>query len=76
MMRKSSVRVFSISRAAMRMSLAWPCAPPSGWWIRTRECGSAARLPLVPAHRRTEPMEAAMPVQTVATSGWTICIVS
>jgi len=30
-----------ISRAWMSMSVAWPWKPPSGWWIITREFGSA-----------------------------------
>lgn len=34
-------RIERISRAWMSMSVAWPCAPPSGWWIITREFGSA-----------------------------------
>ena len=53
-----------------------PCAPPSGWWIITRECGSAERLPAVPAVSSTAPIEAASPVQIVATSQFTSCIVS
>src|SRR5690606_31054117 len=30
-----------ISRAWISMSVAWPWKPPSGWWIITREFGSA-----------------------------------
>ena len=31
-------------------AVAWPCAPDiHGWWIRIRACGSAIRLPVVPA---------------------------
>jgi|TARA_B110001469_G_C9600423_1_gene298327 hypothetical protein len=32
-----------------------------GWWIIVLECGSAIRLPRVPAPRMNEPIEAAMP---------------
>ena len=28
----------------IRTSVAWPWAPPEGWWIRIRECGNALRL--------------------------------
>src|SRR5205814_1574109 len=38
-----------ISRAWMSISVAWPCTPPSGWWIMMRACGSAKRLLLAPA---------------------------
>ena len=58
------------------MSVAWPCAPPDGWWIITREFGSAKRLPLAPAISRNEPMLAAMPMHSVETSGLMNCIVS
>jgi hypothetical protein len=51
------------------MSVAWPCIPPSGWWIMTLELGSAKRLPLAPAASRKAPMLAAMPVHRVDTSG-------
>ena len=47
-----------------------------GWWIMMREWGSAERLPLVPAHINTAAIEAAMPVQMVATSGLMNCMVS
>ena len=26
------------------MSVTWPCVPPHGWWMSTRECGSAKRF--------------------------------
>ena len=58
------------------MSLACPCMPPSGWWIMMREWGRAKRLPLAPATRRMEAMEAATPVQMVETSLPIYCIVS
>ena len=48
------------------MSEAWPCAPPSGWWIITREWGSAERLPRAPAVSSTAPIEAASPVLLTA----------
>ena len=58
------------------MSVAWPCAPPEGWWIMMREFGSAKRLPLAPAAIRNAPMLAAMPMHSVETSGLMNCIVS
>src|SRR5262245_33508044 len=76
MMRFSSSRMRRISRAWMSMSVAWPCTPASGWWIMIRECGRANRLPLAPAHRSRAPMEAAWPMQMVATAGLMYCIVS
>jgi hypothetical protein len=39
-------RVRMISRAWMAMSLAWPPAPPAGWWIMKRVLGSARRRSL------------------------------
>jgi hypothetical protein len=32
-------RALSISFAWIAMSLAWPPAPPLGWWIRKRVLG-------------------------------------
>ena len=58
------------------MSVAWPCTPPSGWWIMIRACGSAKRLPLAPAHRSSAPIEAAWPMQMVEMAGFTYCMVS
>ena len=49
------------------MSVAWPRAPPSGWWIMMREFGSASRRPFVPAARSTAAIDAAMPRQVVDT---------
>ena len=57
-------------------SAAWPCAPPSGWWIMMRAFGSDRRLPGAPAPSRKAPMDAAVPKQTVDTSQGTNCIVS
>jgi hypothetical protein len=54
--------------AWIRMSLAVPPRPPEGWCIMIRLCGSAYRLPLVPAQSRNCPIEAASPMATVATS--------
>lgn len=62
--------------AWMRMSEAWPSAPPRGWWIMISEFGRTKRLPLAPPAIRTAPMEAAMPKQTVDTSGLMYCMVS
>ena len=58
------------------MSLAVPPMPPEGWCIITRACGVAYRLPGVPALRRNWPIEAAIPIATVATSLGTHCMVS
>ena len=68
--------VIGQDRAKRVLSVAWPWAPPDGWWIITREFGSASRLPLAPAISRNEPMLAAMPMHMVETSGLTNCIVS
>src|SRR5216683_2538470 len=51
-----------ISRAWISISVAWPWAPPEGWCTMTRALGSATRLPLAPAVNRSEPIEAARPV--------------
>ena len=56
--------------------VAWPCTPPMGWWIMTRELGSAIRLPFVPAASSQAAIEAACPRQMVAMSQRTYCIVS
>ncbi len=58
------------------MSVAWPCTPPSGWWIMIRACGKAKRLPFVPAVSSSAPIEAAWPMQMVEMAGLTYCIVS
>ena len=58
------------------MSDAWPWKPPIGWWIITRELGSAKRLPFAPAASSNAPMLAACPTHSVDTSGLTNCIVS
>ncbi len=58
----------AISRAWFSMSIAWPWAPPWGWWISTRELGSAIRLPGAPPASRTAAPDAAMPMQMVETS--------
>ena len=44
------------------MSAAVPPMPPDGWCIMIRACGSAYRLPVVPAQSRNCPIEAAMPI--------------
>jgi len=44
--------------------------------MRIREFGSEYRLPLAPAASKTAATEAACPMQVVATSGFTNCIVS
>src|SRR5262249_16073328 len=65
-----------ISRAWMSMSVAWPCTPPSGWWIMMRASGAANPLPLVPAASIHAAMVAACPTQSVETLGLMYCIVS
>src|SRR2546426_6174465 len=75
-MRLSSSRILKISRAWMSMSVAWPCTPPSGWWIMIRACGSANRLPRAPAHSSSAPIDAACPMQIVEMAGFTYCMVS
>ena len=55
------------------MSLACPCAPPSGWCIMILALGRDFLLPLAPAPRRKAPIEAAVPKQTVETSQGTYC---
>mmetsp|Transcript_14104 Transcript_14104/g.38624 ORF Transcript_14104/g.38624 Transcript_14104/m.38624 type:complete len:202 (+) Transcript_14104:260-865(+) len=69
-------RRWRISRAWMRTSAACPCAPPSGWWIIMREFGRLLRFPLAPAANKKEPIDAAIPKQTVSTSHGMNCIVS
>ena len=50
------------------MSIAVPPIPAEPWCIRIRLCGSANRLPGVPADSRNCPMLAASPMARVATS--------
>src|SRR5699024_9871985 len=65
-----------IKSALILMSEAVPPIPPEGWCIITRACGVAYRLPGVPEASRNCPIEAAIPIATVATSGLTYCMVS
>ena len=58
------------------MSAAVPSNPPAAWWIMIVAFGSAKRLPLAPPPSSTAPIDAAIPTQVVATSGWISCIVS
>ncbi len=58
------------------MSAAVPDEPPEGWWIMMREFGSAERLPSAPAESRNAPIEAAIPMQIVATGAFMNWIVS
>jgi hypothetical protein len=58
------------------MFVAWPWAPPIGWWIMMREFGSVVRLPLAPAARSTAAMLAAMPMHVQATSASMYCMQS
>jgi hypothetical protein len=40
----------------------------SGWWSMTCALGNTLRFPFVPAASRQAPIDAAMPMQVVATS--------
>src|SRR5207245_2259039 len=61
---------------ARAMSVAAACSWPGGWRMRMRACGRAKRLPGVPAQSRNCPIDAAMPMHSVATSQPTYCMVS
>ncbi len=50
------------------MSIAVPPMPADPWCSRIRACGSACRLPGVPADSRNWPALAAIPIASVATS--------
>ena len=66
-----------MSLAWMSISVACPPSPCiSGWWISTREFGSAYRLPFLPAASSTAAIDAACPMQIVWMSGLTYCMVS
>ena len=67
---------YRISRAWISMSMAVPCAPPSGWWIMMRALGIAYRLPGAPEHSSIAPMDAARPKHTVDTSARHSCMAS
>ena len=58
------------------MSVAWPWAPPEGWWTMIRALVRATRIPGSPAQSRKAPIEAAWPMHTVPTRGRMYCIVS
>jgi len=58
------------------MSVACPCTPPNGWWIRIRAWGSANRSPLVPAASSSALIDAACPMQIVEMAGLTYSMVS
>ena len=68
--------MYLVSSATIWMSVCWPWAPELGWWIITMELGSASLLPGVPAARRTDAIDAAMPTQMVEMSGLMKFIVS
>ena len=68
--------VFISHSARIATSVAWPWAPPSGWWIITSALGSARRLPFSPAISRKAPMLAAIPTHTVRTCGLIYFMVS
>ncbi len=55
-------RALMISRAMIAMSVAWPPAPPLGWWIRKRVCGRQKRRSLGTDRNRCV---AALPTQPV-----------
>jgi hypothetical protein len=61
-------RVCRRSSACNSMSTAVPPMPAEPWCMRMRACGSANRLPGVPAVSRNCPALAAMPTAIVETS--------
>ena len=61
-------RVWRRSSAWISMSIAVPPMPAEPWCSRTRACGSAYRLPGVPADSRNCPALAAIPIASVPTS--------
>ena len=65
-----------MSCAWVWMSLDVPPKPPCGWCSSTRALGVMYRLPLVPAVSSSWPIEAAMPIATVATSLGIHCMTS
>ena len=73
---KPSIAAVQGACIAAGLMLAWPCDPPRGWWIITRELVSADRLPCAPAASSTAPMLAAWPMLMVTTSFVMYCIVS
>ena len=68
--------MFMMSSALMRTSVVVQPMPPEGWCISTRAWDVRKRLPLVPELSRNWPIDAHMPMPTVATSGSMSCIVS
>ena len=68
--------VSSTSSAWRSMSEALPWKPPEGWWTMMRALGREIRGPGSPAISRNEPMEAAKPMQVVATGLLMYCMVS
>jgi hypothetical protein len=75
--------ISAIRRVISSTSLAWiwmsagvPRKPAEPWWIITFEFGRAVRLPAAPPERIIAAADMPMPMQTVATSGLTHCIVS
>ena len=65
-----------IEREVMREIAHGSTPPISGWWSMTWLLGRTYRLPFVPADRRNEPIEAAMPKAVVTMSGLTKRMVS
>ena len=65
-----------ISSAWMRMSVAWPRAPPLGWCTMILELGRLYLIPWVPAASSRLPMLQAWPTHHVLMGGSTYCIVS
>src|SRR3954454_21238181 len=60
-----------ISAAWISRSDTWPPGSPDGWWMSTREYGSARRLPGVTAASRTAAAAAAWGLPTVWMAGRT-----
>jgi hypothetical protein len=58
------------------MSAGVPRKPPEPWWIITFELGRRKRLPAAPPASSRAPIDIAIPMQYVCTSGFTNCIAS
>src|SRR5207245_2722041 len=72
----SCSRVRRISLAWIWMSVACPCMPPHGWWMRMLACGRAKRWPCAPPASSTAAIEYAIPMHMVDTGGRMYCMVS
>jgi hypothetical protein len=60
----------------MATSAGVPSNPEEPWWIMILAFGNAKRFPAAHPHRRTAPIDMAIPTHMVDTSGLMYCIVS